>query len=169
MSSHEGLISLGSNLGEPTEEISLALRRLQESSVVVEEVSSLYRTEPVDAPPRPWFTNAVARVRSPFEPQDLLSICQDIEKSQGRKRRYFHSPRSIDLDLLTAGDTLLEGSHLTLPHPRLHLRRFVLVPLLEIAPDWVHPRLGLSVVELLEGCPDDSVVTLLDASPERPQ
>lgn len=168
MSSQEGFIGLGSNLGEPTEEISKALHRLEESSVVVERVSSLYRTEPVEAPGQPWFTNAVARVRSPLEPQALLSVCQDIEESRGRKRASFHAPRPIDLDLLAVGDTLVEGDGLTLPHPRLHLRRFVLVPLAEIAPDWIHPRLGLSATELLQDCRDDSLVIRLELLPESP-
>jgi 2-amino-4-hydroxy-6-hydroxymethyldihydropteridine diphosphokinase len=159
----EAFIGLGSNLGEPTQEIYSALERLRESSVVVEKVSSLYRTEPVEAPAQPWFTNAVARVSSPFEPQELLAICQDIETSRGRQRGPFHAPRPIDLDLLSAGDQLLEGAHLTLPHPRLHLRRFVLVPLLEIAPDWIHPRLGLGASELLQVCLDHSIVIRLEA------
>lgn len=165
MSSQEGFIGLGSNLGEPVAQISLALRRLGESAITVERVSSLYRTEPVEAPPQPWFTNAVARVKSPFEPPVLLSICQDIERRQGRDRKGCHAPRPIDLDLLMAGDTPVEGSHLILPHPRLHQRRFVLVPLMEIAPHWIHPRLGLSVEELLERCLDESVVMRLSASP----
>ena len=168
MSSQEGFIGLGSNLGDPKEEISLALCKLRESSVAVKQVSSLYRTEPVEAPPKPWFTNAVARVISPFEPEDLLSVCQDIERSQGRRHGYLNAPRPIDLDLLTVGETLREGSRLTLPHPRLHVRRFVLLPLLEIAPDWIHPRLRLSVAELLRECEDDSIVIRLDGSPEPP-
>jgi 2-amino-4-hydroxy-6-hydroxymethyldihydropteridine diphosphokinase len=165
VSSREAFIGLGSNLREPVAQISLALRGLGESSVTVERVSSLYRTQPVDAPAQPWFTNAVARVSSPFEPRALLSICQEIEKRQGRERKDFHAPRTIDLDLLMAGDLPLDDPDLTLPHPRLHLRRFVLVPLSEIAPDWIHPHLRLNVEELLERCLDESTVIRIAPPP----
>ena len=160
MSPHEGFIGLGSNLDDPARQISLALQRLGESSIAVDRASSLYHTEPVEAPGQPWFTNAVARVTSPLEPREMLSVCQGIETRHGRHRSEDgeHLPRTIDLDLLMVGNEAVATPELTLPHPRLHLRRFVLVPLVEIAPDWVHPVLGVSAEEMLNRCRDRSSV-----------
>jgi 2-amino-4-hydroxy-6-hydroxymethyldihydropteridine diphosphokinase len=153
-----GYIGLGSNLGVPERQIEQALRHLEEFSVRVDEVSSLYRTEPVDAPSEPWFLNGAAKVYCRLEPRWLLEVCQAIEFSQGRERKIHHGPRTIDLDLLLLGDILLDSPELRLPHPELHLRRFVLVPLAEIAPELVHPKLGSTVTELLGRCPDTSAV-----------
>jgi 2-amino-4-hydroxy-6-hydroxymethyldihydropteridine diphosphokinase len=162
-----GFIGLGSNLDEPEVQIERALQYLDEYAVRIEEVSSLYRTEPVDAPPQPWFMNGVARVSSRLKPLALLNVCRQIESLQGRERTTPHGPRTIDLDLLLVGDTLMDRPELTLPHPKLHLRRFVLVPLEEIAPDLVHPKLGSTVKELLERCPDTSAVVRLGTGVRR--
>lgn len=158
MSIVSSFIGLGSNLGDPESQIEQALRRLERHSVRVKEISSLYRTEPVDAPPEPWFVNGVARVGCRLGPHELLRICQAVERVQGRERELRHGPRTIDLDLLLVGDALVDTPNLTLPHPELHLRRFVLVPLTEIAPDIIHPKLGLRMAELLDQCLDRSIV-----------
>jgi 2-amino-4-hydroxy-6-hydroxymethyldihydropteridine diphosphokinase len=154
-----GYIGLGSNLGDPQAQIEQALRLLDHHSARVDEVSSLYWTEPVDAPSELWFLNGVARVSWRLEPRELLGVCHSVEHSLGRERKLHHGPRTIDLDLLLLGDTLMDSPEITLPHPDLHLRRFVLVPLVEIAPNLLHPKLGLKMVELLNRCPDASVVT----------
>ena len=151
-------IGFGSNLNDPEVQIEQALFDMGKRSVEIEEVSSLYRTEPVDAPPEHWFLNCVACVRSEFSPYGVLRICQMIESAQGREREVYHGPRTIDLDLLFMGNLILNRTELTLPHPRLHLRRFVLEPLSEIAPELVHPKLGLNAQEMLSRCSDTSAV-----------
>jgi 2-amino-4-hydroxy-6-hydroxymethyldihydropteridine diphosphokinase len=107
----------------------------------VRQVSSVYRSAPVDAA-GPDFFNAVVALDTTLSPEDLLTALQAIEQAFGRQRPYRHAPRTLDLDLLLHGDAVRSTPHLTLPHPRLHLRAFVLQPLLEIAPDLVVPGLG---------------------------
>ena len=151
-------IGLGSNLGNPERQIAQALELLEMCPMTIVEVSSLYRTEPVDAPANQWFLNGVARASSRLKPVELLQILMNVEKALGRKRRERHDPRPIDLDLLLVGAAVVDVSGLALPHPRLHLRRFVLVPLAEIAPHLVHPKLGVTMRELLDRCHDSSAV-----------
>jgi len=151
-------LGLGSNVGDREGTLERALTALGERGLEVGPRSSLYLTEPMDAPPQEWFLNAVAGGRTALAPSDLLRACLEVERALGRVRLVFRGPRTLDLDILLYGDVVQEGPGLTIPHPRLHERRFVLVPLDEIAPAVVHPRLGLTVHELLERCPDPSQV-----------
>lgn len=169
-----GFIGLGSNEVTlergPKEQLELALSLLPDLGVEVLRRSRFYRSEPVSGPPQPWFVNAAAAVRFGGGPLELLRICQSVESDQGRKRLVPNGPRTLDLDLLLFEDTVLRSPELTLPHPRLPERRFVLVPMVEIAPETLHPVLGLSMRELLSRCPDRSTVVplLAAASPMSP-
>ena len=145
------LIGIGGNLGDPAAHCREAVRRLEEHpAVTVLRCSSLYRTEPLGVRDQDWFVNAVVLCETVLEPEKLLLVLQEIERSCGRVRRERWGPRTLDLDLLCYGQVVLNTERLTLPHPRLHERRFVLVPLLEIVPHWRHPVLLLSGWELLD-------------------
>ena len=115
--------------------------------------SSLYRTQPVGPVEQPPFINAVFALEAGIGPHDLLSLLLDIEQNMGRVRKERWGPRVIDLDMLFYGEEIIEEQGLEIPHPRLHERRFVLTPLAEIAPGFVHPVLKKSVSELLSGLP----------------
>jgi 2-amino-4-hydroxy-6-hydroxymethyldihydropteridine diphosphokinase len=135
-------VGLGANLGDPAATLAAALADLAALPATrVEAVSSLYRSTPVDAQ-GPDFLNAVARLRTALAPPALLQALQRIEQAHGRQRPYPNAPRTLDLDLLLHGRTVLTSPALTLPHPRLHLRRFVLDPLAEIDPALDLPGLG---------------------------
>jgi 2-amino-4-hydroxy-6-hydroxymethyldihydropteridine diphosphokinase len=141
-------VGLGANLGDPGEtlrEALAALAALPDSSV--QACSSFYRTAPVDAT-GPDFLNAVVRLETRLAPQALLAALQRIEQAHGRQRPYRNAPRTLDLDLLLYGDACIATPTLTVPHPRLHERAFVLRPLAEIAPALNVPGHG-SVAELL--------------------
>lgn len=161
-------IGLGSNLGDRRALLAEGLRSLAGAGFGLTAQSSLYLTEPVDAPPQDWFLNAVAAGRTPLSPEDLMAACLDVERSLGRERTVHHGPRTLDLDILIYGDVVRDGPALTLPHPRLHERRFVLTPLCELAPELRHPRLGRSMRELLADCPDASQVVRLAAEAGTP-
>ncbi len=165
---HTAYLALGSNLssraGSPEETLRAGLRAvlaaLPAGSAFL-AASSLYRTDPVGLKNQPAFLNAAASLRSALGPEPLLQLLGEVERTFGRDRQRPHGaapprngPRTLDLDLLLVDDLVLSTHALTLPHPRLHDRRFVLAPLAEIAPDLRHPVLGASIEELLDRLPD---------------
>ncbi len=131
-------------------------------------VSSLYETEPVaDAgtPGEEWFLNGVVQIETDITPQSLLTICREIERAMGRDTEHRSGPRTLDLDILIYGGRAFQEQDLTVPHPRLHLRRFVLEPLVELDPTLVHPLLKHSVSQLLAQLEDAHQVRRLNPQP----
>ena len=154
-------IALGANLGDPVATVNaaiMALRGLPGAGFVA--ASSLYRTAPVGLRHQPDFINAVVAVDAVSPAPTLLDTLFDIEARFGRSRSVRNAPRTLDLDLLLYGDDTSDDPRLTLPHPRLHERAFVLAPLAEIAPDLVVPRRG-SVRDLLARCADQRIEKLV--------
>jgi 2-amino-4-hydroxy-6-hydroxymethyldihydropteridine diphosphokinase len=141
-------ISLGSNMGDREVNLAEAVRRLATLGTVT-RVSSLYETEPVEFLNQPWFLNCVVELETEKMPRSLLSAMLEIERAMGRRRTVAKGPRTIDLDLLLFGSSVVETPSLTVPHPAMHERRFVLEPLAEIAPDLRHPVLRRSAREML--------------------
>lgn len=143
-------LGLGSNVGDRHAHLRAAVTALRDHGVAVEAMSSVYETEPVgDVLDQPDFLNAVARVRTGLEPEELLDLCKAIEVEQGRMLGgQRHGPRPLDVDLLLVGDLELESARLTLPHPQVTDRRFVLEPLLELDPALTLPD-GTSLAERL--------------------
>jgi 2-amino-4-hydroxy-6-hydroxymethyldihydropteridine diphosphokinase len=141
-------VGLGSNLGDRLRNLQLAIARLDASRLRVVGVSSVYETEALDAPP-PNYLNAVCAVDTTLSAEALLALLLQVERALGRERTVQGAPREIDLDLLLHGDTVAKTPTLTLPHPRLTERAFVLTPLLEIAPAIVDPSSGKPLAAML--------------------
>ncbi|HKP71327.1 MAG TPA: 2-amino-4-hydroxy-6-hydroxymethyldihydropteridine diphosphokinase [Pyrinomonadaceae bacterium] len=154
-------VSLGSNLGDRAGNLLLAVRGMLDAGLCVSRLSSVYETEPVGVTTaQPLFLNMVAELAPDAlpPPEQLLARLLRIEYALGRRRPAPLAPRTVDLDLLVYGDVQSDTEFLKLPHPRLHLRRFVLAPLAELAPDALHATLGKSFAELLSELSDASVV-----------
>ena len=161
-------IGLGGNLGDPRKNLSAAVSHLAEL-FKIESKSSLYRTAPVGGPAgQPVCYNAVAQVKTVGGPKDTMNALRSVERKLGRIKAEKWGPRIIDLDLLDQDGIIIEDEGLILPHPMLHLRSFVLLPLGEIAPDWVHPRLNMTTTEMVgKLSPEDKAIILgVDGWPE---
>ena len=152
-------VSLGSNLGDRGGNLLLAVRGMMEAALCVTRLSSIYETEPVSEVEQTPFLNMVAEVGKPLPPaEQMMARLLRIEWLLGRTRDVKDGPRTLDLDLLLYGEVQSHTEFLTLPHPRMHERRFVLEPLVEIAPRLVHPTLKRTAAELLESLNDQSAV-----------
>lgn len=153
-------VALGANLGEPAKTVSAAIQALAEIPATrLAKVSSLYQTAPVGLKNQPDFINAVAMLHTELDPSRLLQALFHIEGRFGRLRSVSNAPRTLDLDLLLHGQTILAEAQLTLPHPRMHQRAFVLVPLLEVAPDCRIPGFGWAG-QLLASCCDQVIARI---------
>lgn len=161
-------LSLGSNLGDREANLRAAIAALPEAGVKVVRVSSFYETEPVDFVDQPWFLNCAVEGDTTQEPIALLRALQKVETQMGSKKEFAKGPRLIDLDILLYGNETIATPELQVPHPRMRARRFVLVPLAEIAPGLKHPSWTCAIADLLQRAGDTSQIRRFNPSSRRP-
>jgi 2-amino-4-hydroxy-6-hydroxymethyldihydropteridine diphosphokinase len=151
-------VSLGSNLGDRAKNMQQAIMALRQEGIAVTKISSVYETEPVDYLDQPWFLNMAVEGETELAPAGLLEALRGIETEMGSKKLVAKGPRLIDMDILLYASEIIDTPELQIPHPRMHLRRFVLQPLAEIAPNVRHPILGMTAAEMLASTRDKSKV-----------
>jgi 2-amino-4-hydroxy-6-hydroxymethyldihydropteridine diphosphokinase len=145
-------LSLGSNLGDRAAHLKGAIKRMDTLGKIM-AVSSFYETEPVELTAQPWFLNCAVELDTEKMPKQLLASIFDIEKEMGRRRVQKKGPRTVDIDILLFGNSIIKAKGLTIPHPAMHDRRFVLEPLAEIAPEIRHPIFKRTIRELRDALP----------------
>jgi 2-amino-4-hydroxy-6-hydroxymethyldihydropteridine diphosphokinase len=150
-------LSLGSNLGEREANLRNAIERLRGVGNPI-AISSFYETEPIDVASQPWFLNCAVKLDTEKMPRQLIAAILSLEQEMGRQRKQQKAPRTIDIDILLFGSSIIEIPSLTIPHPRMHERRFVLEPLAEIAPDARHPVFKRTIRELRDALPAGQTV-----------
>jgi len=153
-------LSLGSNLGDRAANLRAAVAQLDAAGRLL-AVSALYETQPVEVPDQPWFLNCVAAIETDKTPRELLKLALQVEAGMGRLRMREKGARKIDIDVVLFGDRVVDEPGLKIPHPAMHQRRFVLEPLVEIAPEARHPGLGKTARELLAALPGGQTVRRL--------
>ena len=149
-------LSLGSNVGDREQNITRAIAMMTERGIRIVRPSSMFETEPVGLPAQGWFLNCAVEAETDLMPRQLLHTIQRIEHELGRRRMVANGPRTIDIDILLFGTSIIHSPELDVPHPRMTERRFVLVPLNEIAPSLRHPVLKNTIAELLASTSDQS-------------
>jgi 2-amino-4-hydroxy-6-hydroxymethyldihydropteridine diphosphokinase len=153
-------LSLGSNVGDRPANLHRAIAALTERGIRVVKQSSIYETEPVGFREQDWFLNCALEIETLLSPQELLEALLEIEQGMGRHRTRPMGPRIIDIDILLYGNETIQSDELTIPHPRMAERKFVLIPLSEIASGAVHPPTAKTASQLLETTSDCSAVRL---------
>lgn len=153
------ILSLGSNLGDKSSNLKKAIELLSSNHIIYNfSVSSIYESEPVGYLNQPWFFNIAIAGYTDFEPEELLSKCKNIESAIGRLNREHWHEREIDIDIIFYNNIIIDNDMLTIPHKHLHNRLFVLIPVSQIAEQFVHPIFNKSIKDLLSECSDKSTV-----------
>ena len=148
-------LSLGSNVGDRQANLDQAISQLSSFGTVIRR-SALYETEPMEVTDQPWYLNCAVELETELMPKQFIAAVLDVERSMGRKRTKKKGPRTIDIDVILFGKSIVEMKGLTVPHPAMHLRRFVLDPMVEIAPEVRHPVFKRSIRELRDALPPGS-------------
>ncbi len=151
---NRAVLLLGANLGDPLRSIREAEQQLEKHAGLIVLRSPLYRSEPWGNGEQPVFMNRALLLATPLPPEFLLKRMLEVERTLGRIRRERWGPRTIDIDMLCYGNRVYKTESLTLPHPSLSERRFALLPMSKVAPDWRHPEFGKTTLQLLDACPD---------------
>lgn len=155
-------LSLGSNVGDRAANLRAAIDRIAALGKVI-STSSFYETEPVEVSGHPWYLNCAVALRTEKMPKQLIGALLGIEQEMGRRRSQEKTPRKIDIDILLFGNSVIDSKELTVPHPEMHRRRFVLEPLNEIAPDLRHPVFKRTIRELRDALPAGQAVKKITA------
>ena len=158
-------LALGSNMGDREEHLRSAIRGLGSRRIEIIRCASVYSTEPREVVDQPWFLNTVLEAGTTLTPDELLRTCLEVEKENLRTRDLNKGPRTLDIDIVFYGNEIIRKPGLSIPHPALSGRRFVLTPLAEIAPGFVDPSSGKTVRQLLEACSDAATVTRVSDAP----
>ena len=153
-------LGFGSNLGSRVENLAAAIRLLEGDDLALEEVSAVYESPPYGYADQPDFLNLVVRASTELDPHTLFQRAKAIEKKLGRQETVRNGPRTIDIDIIAYDDRIIEDDLLTVPHPRMRDRAFVLLPLRDVAPDFVLPTTGESIAQLSAALPPASAVRL---------
>jgi 2-amino-4-hydroxy-6-hydroxymethyldihydropteridine diphosphokinase len=151
-------LAIGSNVGDRVKNLDKVTELLEKNNVKVVQKSNVYETEPYGYKEQQWFYNQILEAQTDLSPESLLDLCLNIEKEIGRKKTFKWGPRVIDVDILLFGEKIIDQDDLKIPHPFLHARKFVLVPLNEIAPNVTHAGAKKTVNELLNECIDTAIV-----------
>ncbi|MBQ2082326.1 MAG: prephenate dehydratase [Lachnospiraceae bacterium] len=154
---HEAVISIGSNMGDKAAYLDLGIDTLRKHGIIIKKTSSYITTKPYGYTDQDDFLNACVRIKTVLDPHSLLDVCHEAEKAAGRERLIHWGPRTLDLDIISYDRAVINDSNLTIPHPQMHLRDFVLRPMAEVYPDWKHPLKNMTVKEMLDRLPPEGI------------